>query len=534
MFDSATHLDVMDAFLSRLFRKPKNRHNAATGSSKERSDDDTTVRSHVALQALQTISGNKNSTLTNYLAPQVTYVFPIFIQAAASDEHEQNTPAVALYNAALPRNYISGPFAEKLGYKSGSRRTICLVWACKALGRYRQRTVFCVAPDARFDILFGPEDNDNVQQPQLDLFQNGIKSGELKTEFASGKISFQKGIEEGIMQRVAQSSASNNQLVETEVGFQIWTLAELENQVDTDPQKELEYKQQQDLNYGRADFPFKSQADESGSEMPSRTSSPIPVPRRHASLGDDESLKAGSLGKAGSKRSHSERNDEESESVDADFVLSARSPKLRSLRALSVEPALPSVAPPVLGGLEPHRIHRKKSSRNNRRISQQSFEVIYNTAPQLDACVPNRLGEPVILDRRPSLNSAPSLQPLVEDDGRGKVLDDENNALPQGNIPSSNLYISPPASCSGEDLAVPLPENDAADQAASSKRQQARSDLKKRNRKSKGDLSIDWAAHVSHLTTQDGSEYWAWDTETRRYFHLDTVTGKKSWYLPPP
>jgi hypothetical protein len=119
-----------------------------------------------------------------------------------------------------------------LGCENDSERTISLDWEYKALGRYQQRTVFTIAPEARFRVLFGPENNENGQTQQPDLFENRIKSGELKTEIP--KISFQQGIEEGIMQRVALASASVAELEEEEPAAQIFSLAELEPQLDAD------------------------------------------------------------------------------------------------------------------------------------------------------------------------------------------------------------------------------------------------------------------------------------------------------------
>ena len=154
------------------------------------------------------------------------------MQRIADTQSDTNIPVVALFNRSLERNYVSGEFAKELGYKSDSERTISLDWGCKALGRYQQHTVFAIAHKARFRVLFGPENNEDGQTQQLDLFQNGIKSGELKAEIP--KISFQQGIEEGIMQRVALASASVAELEEEEPAAQIFSLAELEPQLDAD------------------------------------------------------------------------------------------------------------------------------------------------------------------------------------------------------------------------------------------------------------------------------------------------------------
>jgi hypothetical protein len=74
-------------------------------------------------------------------------------------------------------------------------------------------------------VLFGPETH--PQQP--DIFQMGIKPRELEIEIP--RICFQQGIEDGIMQRLAQFSPSTAETKE-EPPAQLISLAELEPQSD--------------------------------------------------------------------------------------------------------------------------------------------------------------------------------------------------------------------------------------------------------------------------------------------------------------
>jgi hypothetical protein len=104
----------------------------------------------------------------------------------ADYQHPHEVEALALYNEACTYNYISRRFArdqlQTQPNEPSDDGDCTLVWACEGLRRYEQRTVFWIAPDADFDLLFGPEDNLNTQS-ESNQFDCGIESGILSKEF---------------------------------------------------------------------------------------------------------------------------------------------------------------------------------------------------------------------------------------------------------------------------------------------------------------------------------------------------------------
>lgn len=106
----------------------------------------------------------------------------------ASYQHAEQIETVALFNESCNRNYVSSQFAKnRLRILNNNTEKdvdgdCWLVWVCEGLGRYQQRTVFWIAKDADFDLLFGYEQNQNTPDHQNQQFQNGINNGILKTE----------------------------------------------------------------------------------------------------------------------------------------------------------------------------------------------------------------------------------------------------------------------------------------------------------------------------------------------------------------
>jgi hypothetical protein len=172
---------------------------------------------------------------------QTTYVFPVTIGYGNTV-----SKVLALYNASCKHNYISGWFVEyakknQLLDSPNSdehRDVVTLVWRCAGLGRlgrYRQRTMFEVAPKADFDILFGPEENTNSSSSKADQFDKGIQEGHMTRKIP--KISFESGIDSGFLVPVKQSSPDSTD----SEGNPAPTLAEIKAQLDSNPRKDLAY-----------------------------------------------------------------------------------------------------------------------------------------------------------------------------------------------------------------------------------------------------------------------------------------------------
>ncbi len=76
-----------------------------------------------------------------------------------------------------------------------NREIVALVWSpgLGRLGQYEQCTIFWVAPDAVFDVLFGAEKNFNALPNHIYQFDEGIEAGHLKKEITP--MSFEIGID---------------------------------------------------------------------------------------------------------------------------------------------------------------------------------------------------------------------------------------------------------------------------------------------------------------------------------------------------
>jgi hypothetical protein len=129
----------------------------------------------------------------------------------ADYQQPREVEALALYNEACTCNYISRRFARdqlQVQTNEPSDDGDCtLVWACEGLGRYEQRTVFWIAPDADFDLLFGREDDFN-NRSESNQFNCGIQSGILSKEFPRREPpkSFQGGINDEFLLPVERSN----------------------------------------------------------------------------------------------------------------------------------------------------------------------------------------------------------------------------------------------------------------------------------------------------------------------------------------
>jgi hypothetical protein len=181
---------------------------------------------------------------------QTTYAFPVKIVGGASCNLTQEIEVQALYNDTCNYNYVSARFAEiHLGMKKSDgdaseaqlEGDCTLIWQCSGLSRYKQRTVFWIVPDAKFDLIFGHDDEDfNPRfKTNRDQFRQGVRSGFLKKGPApAGKRSFQ-GAFAGFDQyfrrtnaveppKTADSSSANDIALKP---CPVFTLAEIQEQI---------------------------------------------------------------------------------------------------------------------------------------------------------------------------------------------------------------------------------------------------------------------------------------------------------------
>ncbi|KAM3066542.1 hypothetical protein ACMFMG_002256 [Clarireedia jacksonii] len=181
---------------------------------------------------------------------KTTYAFPVKIVGAASCNLTQEIEVQALYNDTCNYNYVSARFAQiHLGMKKSDGDTTegqlegdcTLIWQCSGLSRYKQRTVFWIVPDAKFDLIFGHDDEDfNPRfKTNRDQFRQGVRSGFLKKGPATvGKRSFQGAISgfdqyfrrNTIVERptIAESSTVNDNALKP---CPVFTLEEIQEQI---------------------------------------------------------------------------------------------------------------------------------------------------------------------------------------------------------------------------------------------------------------------------------------------------------------
>jgi hypothetical protein len=170
----------------------------------------------------------------------------------ADYQQPREVEALALYNEACTCNYISRRFAtDQLQVQTNEScddGDCVLVWACKGLGRYEQQTVFWIAPNADFDLLFGREDDFN-NQSESNQFNCGIQSGILSKEFPRREPpkSFQGGINDEFLLPVERSNTSDS------AGrSRMPSLAEIKSQLAAQlgcsPERKLKHKRRRALN----------------------------------------------------------------------------------------------------------------------------------------------------------------------------------------------------------------------------------------------------------------------------------------------
>jgi hypothetical protein len=188
----------------------------------------------------------------SYYLIQNTYAFLLRIVKGADYQQPHEVEALALYNEACTCNYISRRFARdqlQVQTTEPSDDGDCvLVWACERLGRYEQRTVFWIAPDADFDLLFGRED-DCINRSESNQFDSGIESGILSKEFPRREPpkSFQGGINDEFLLPVERSNTFNS------AGkSRMPSLAEIKKQLAAQlgcsPERKLKHKRRRALN----------------------------------------------------------------------------------------------------------------------------------------------------------------------------------------------------------------------------------------------------------------------------------------------
>jgi hypothetical protein len=452
-----------------------------------------------------------------------TYAFISRIVKGANFQQPREVEALALYNESCRCNYISARFArDQLQILSSEPSDdidgdCALVWVCEGLGRYEQRSVFWIAPDADFDLLFGREDDFNSQSDEGSQFDCGIESGILSQELPrkEPRKSFQGGINDEYLLPVERSKASDlagrsrmPSLAEIKI--------QLAAQLDCSLERTLRHEKRRALNIYNPHYvasPGAPLRDRRHAHTARLAATTPEASEPDGSEGVDRTVRLestdlcnGSIFK-GNKRVHSEEHG--SPSIDA-VGGGLQSPKLRNVRARSMLTQLSDqTVVNVLG-----------------EITKAGHVSCLNPEPSESKFTVEGLKEPPILEdknnteqedeRHLSVGSAPD-EVLFSCMDRECSLGDRNlhdsasislSSRESSTLLESKAQDAPPPICSTSYKA-----------AIESPGQQ----MKERRRSDVGD----W-------TDKKFKEFWTdWDEKVGNWYHIDELTKKRIWYAPP-
>jgi len=450
----------------------------------------------------------------------------------ASYQHAEQIETVALFNESCNRNYVSSQFAKnRLRILNNNTEEDVdgdcrLVWVCEGLGRYQQRTVFWIAKDADFDLLFGYEQNQNTPDHQNQQFQNGINNGTLKTELPRWK-SFQGGIKDDFLLPVGRV-ADENYLSGSP---RMPSLADI-NQLVVQLGSSSERKQQHDKEKALNTFDSRriiDQADFFCSEDPSDSTAPviIEIPERDkfnlrssATLAMDDSNQPINYIFKGNKRTHLEP---QSSSLTGQPEELHRSPKVRNAR---VGCPCRCVAANLLNNGIP--LGQENSDANGNVFSSDSNSLSTASAeehpivfqdPEMSRVIPE--------GQQPSRRSPAGTEEELLFSGMNR---DDSPCT------STILRASSSISLSSKSLDIQSISRESAAIEAD-----VRDPICQPTRKTKKGKRKRWPKTIDKplIATADSHdkkfhEFWKRDEAKGNWFHVDKGTSKITWYEAPP
>jgi hypothetical protein len=450
----------------------------------------------------------------------------------ASYQHAEQIETVALFNESCNRNYVSSQFAKnRLRILNNNTEEdvdgdCWLVWVCEGLGRYQQRTVFWIAKDADFDLLFGYEQNQNTPDHQNQQFQNGINNGTLKTELPRWK-SFQGGIKDDFLLPVGRVGDENY----LSGSPRMPSLADI-NQLVVQLGSSSERKQQHDKEKALNTFDSRriiDQADFFCSEDPSDSTAPviIEIPERDkfnlrssATLAIDDSNQPINYIFKGSKRTHLEP---QSPSLTGQPEELHRSPKVRNAR---VGCPCRCVAANLLNNGIP--LGQENSDANGNVFSSDSNSLSTASAeehpivfqdPEMSRVIPE--------GQQPSRRSPAGTEEELLFSGMNR---DDSPCTSTILRASSSISLSSKSldiqSISRESAAI---EADVRDPICQPTRKTKKGKRKRRPKTIDKPLIATADSHDKKF-----HEFWKRDEAKGNWFHVDKGTSKITWYEAPP
>jgi hypothetical protein len=448
----------------------------------------------------------------------------------ASYRHAEQIETVALFNESCNRNYISSKFAKnRLRILDNNREedvdSDCwLVWVCEGLGRYQQRTVFWIAKDADFDLLFGYEQNQNTHDHQHQQFQNGINNGTLKTELPRWK-SFQGGIKDDFLLPVGWVADGNYLSGSPRMPSLADIKGQLADQLGSSSERRRQHDREKALNTfdpshisDWADFFCSEDPNDSMApviiEMPQRdkfnllSSGPLPI--------DDSEQLINDIFKKGNKRTHQEPR---SSSLTGEPEELHRLPKVRSVR---VGRSGRRVAANLLRDETP--LKRENPNTNGGLLSSHSNSLSTASAKKQPVVVQGPDMSRVI-QGPPSRRSTAGME--------GELL---FSGMDRGDSPCTSTL-------SRTSSFISLSSKSLHNQPILRESVTIEADIgnpiyrpKRKAKKSRRRPKIIDKPFISTVGCHDEKfhEFWKRDEERGNWYHVDKITSKVTWYEAPP
>jgi len=485
------------------------------------------------MQIFNSLGRNRSEGKENRTKSTTTYAFLLRIVRGASYQHAEQIETVALFNESCNRNYISSQFAKNRlrildnNVEEDVDGDCWLVWVCEGLGRYQQRTVFWIAKDADFDLLFGCEQNQNTPDHQNQQFQNGINNGTLKTELPRWK-SFQGGIKDDFLLPVGWV-ADEDYLSENP---RMPSLADIKGQLAVQLGSSSERKRQHDrekalntLDPGhiidRADFFCGEDPNDSTEpviiEMPERDKFSLLSSGTLAT--DDSKQPINDIFKKGNKRTHQEPR---SSSLTDELEELHRLPKVRNVR---VGCPCRCVAANLLNdGIPPER---ENLDANGNLLSSDSSSLSAASAEKRPAVVQDPNMSRVIPEGPPSRRSTAGTEEELLFSGM-----DRGNSPCTSTISRTSSSIS--LSSKSLDIQLISRESAAIEADVGNPIYQPKRKTKKGKRKRRPKTIDKPLIATADSHDKKFHEFWKRDEARGNWYHVDKVTSKVTWYEAPP
>ncbi|PMD43711.1 hypothetical protein L207DRAFT_510217 [Hyaloscypha variabilis F] len=459
-----------------------------------------------------------------------TYAFLLRIVQGASYQHPEQIETVALFNESCNRNYISSKFAKNRlqilddNTEEDVDGDCWLVWVCEGLGRYQQRTVFWIAQDADFDLLFGYEQNQNTLDHQNQQFQNGINNGTLKTDLRGWK-SFQGGIKDDFLLPVGRAADGDY------LSGSPPSLADIKGQLAVQLGSSSERKQQHDREKALNTFDSRHIIDQANffcGEDPNDSTAPvlIEMPERDkinllgsATTAMDDSKQPINSNFKGNKRTHHEPQSS-SAAGEPDEVY--RLPKVRNVRigcpCRCVAANLPNDGIPA---------ERENLDANGNLLSSDSNSLCAASAEEHPTISHGPEISRELPEGSPSRRSTAGTEEELLFSGMER---DDSPCTSTVSRASSSISLS----SKGLDTQSISKEPDTIKADVHDPTYQPKRKTKKGKRKRRPKIIGKSLVATADCHDKKFHEYWKRDKAKGNWYHVDKATSKVTWYEAPP